>query len=220
MVIVPEQRGSTRVKFTGITLVYSDESEVSCVAKNVSESGILVLPREPHSIQEGESLYLTFILPDAPAWLKLKGEVVRRTKAHDLSGLAIEFRGPAFEAQTELQKYAMTGGAKAVVNRRNPAVPPPLPESIGLENASAGDDSAGDDSDGDDSTVPWARDSVSSASSLEPKERTSTIVAPPADQEQLVNSCVEREKQRDTQVIAEEDLFVLRVETINPSSDN
>ena len=74
-----EKRLFPRVRFAGIAVVRTERDEISCVAGDLSESGMLVYPRGTTAPPIEPDLKVNFTLPIAQQWIEVEGTVVRET---------------------------------------------------------------------------------------------------------------------------------------------
>lgn len=232
-----ERRGSPRVNFTGITLLYTEQTELPCVARDLSESGILVLPQRRAVISPGQSLHLAFTLPEAEQWINLEGTVVRHEKLNHRVALGVQFERVPSSVQEELRSFIHDYAPKLVL-------PPPLPPDVKLKvlrpdampaqkkereaeerrrplvigrtareeftEALIEDDDTCRTPEVEQQGLLDSTKVDKEETNLTPKEVLARLLeAEPEPAQQI-------EKGEDTQVMAEEDLFVLKVESIKP----
>jgi hypothetical protein len=241
-----ERRGSPRVNFTGITLLYTEQSELPCLARDLSESGILVLPQRQAVISTGQLLHLAFTLPEAEQWINLEGTVVRRAKLNQRVALGVQFERVPPSVRKELRSFIQDYEPKLVL-------PPPLPPDVKLKTLRPAAVPARKNQKKRESTERERRRPLEIGRTAREEftealiEDDDTFRTPEAEQQRLLDSTKADEKEEqetnltprevfarlleeepepeparyidkgeDTAVMAEEDLFVLKVESIKP----
>lgn len=120
-----ERRGSPRVSFSGITLLYTEQSELACVARDLSETGILVFPQRRAAVAPGQPLLLAFALPQSPSWLNLEGTVVHRTQVRERVALGVRFSRVPEGHQQQLSSFVHEYQPRLVLS-----APPPFSAQV------------------------------------------------------------------------------------------
>ena len=100
-----EKRLFPRVRFAGITVVRTERDEISCIAGNLSESGILVYPRGTLEPPADPDLKIHFTLPIAQQWIEVEGTVVRECRVNRRRAWGIQFIYIPKEVQVLLKRF-------------------------------------------------------------------------------------------------------------------
>lgn len=122
-----EKRGAPRVAFSGVTIVSAGGARMTCLAGDLSESGISLYPQGRRVAPPAVSLHLAFALPQLRRWVRLDGTVVRETlcrwSRRPLWG--IRFEGVPHSARAALRCYVEQ---QSTARLEAPRVPRPAPK--------------------------------------------------------------------------------------------
>jgi len=109
-----EKRGvwisrAPRAAFAGTVVVLGDEEAEPLLASNVSETGILVASPSEREVPEiGESVRLSFELPQLETALQVEARVVRREDRQAEALLGLQFEGLTRQTLDQLRTYVST----------------------------------------------------------------------------------------------------------------
>jgi len=126
-----EKRGAPRATFTGITFVRAAGRELTCIAGDLSETGISLFPPMGRRTPEAPSapLQVTFALPAATDWVRVGGTVVRQAHLDRRVVWGVRFEAVPAAVRAALRSY--------VRDRGDPPAPilgigepPPLPPDL------------------------------------------------------------------------------------------
>jgi hypothetical protein len=104
-----ERRRAPRAKFSGAVIVNTLGRELTCVAGDVSELGMLLYaPRDtPPAI--GMPVQVRFTLPRLYKWLSCRAIVVREASVNRRVGWAVAFREVEPEIRRAIRTYVVVG---------------------------------------------------------------------------------------------------------------
>lgn len=86
-----ERRAGPRVKYTGVTIADAGDKQLTCVAGDLSEGGMLLYPRELSQTRVGMPLQVTFTLPKVDRWIKVEATLQREAIVRDRYAWGIKF---------------------------------------------------------------------------------------------------------------------------------
>jgi hypothetical protein len=119
-----EKRGAPRVPFSGVTIVTAGGARMTCLAGDLSESGISLYPQGRRVAAPADALHLAFALPQLRRWVRLDGTVVRETlcrrSRRPLWG--VRFEGVPHSARAALRCYVQQ---RSTASLEPPRVPSP-----------------------------------------------------------------------------------------------
>jgi hypothetical protein len=104
-----ERRGSPRAKFSGAVIVCTPMREVTCLAANLSETGMLLFPPRDSVPAIGMPVQVRFTLPRLYRWLTCHGTVVREASVQKRLGWGVAFRQAAPEIRRAIRTFVVVG---------------------------------------------------------------------------------------------------------------
>jgi hypothetical protein len=135
--IPPEKRGAPRAAFTGITFVRSAGQELTCIAGDLSETGISLFPPMGRRTPEAPTapLQVTFALPATTDWVRVGGTVVRQARLDRRVVWGVRFEAVPAAVRAALRGYVQEHGdrtstARGIVGLLEADEPPPLPPDL------------------------------------------------------------------------------------------
>ncbi len=133
-----ERRRAPRARFSGIALVRAGDLEISCVARDLSETGMLLFPIRVPPLAP-PAFRITFALPTNSRWLEVEGLLVRQKQVMQRAMWAVRFTRVSKENQALLREYVfetqLAGGtiSQPIAELTDPEPTPmpmrPLPRS-------------------------------------------------------------------------------------------
>lgn len=225
-----ERRGSPRVAYSGITFLTYGRAELPCIATDISELGIQVIPQRHTAVRPGSALRLAFTLPHSREWLQIKGTVVRRVRINHRTTLGVKFYDVPPEARENLRSFVYEQKAHHSAVKPPPppdvAAPPPvviqsLDDNTWDKHRSSKDEFLGallsdDDADGGETEVGGRlpSDFVDTAVTLDQDHLSEEVTA-----QTVIEGPKARSKIPDTKVIPKRTINGLLSETREPEKN-
>jgi len=104
-----ERRRAPRAKFSGAVIVNTLGRELTCVAADVSELGMLVFPPRATPPAIGMPVQIRFTLPRLYRWLSCKATVIREATVNQRVGWAVAFRQVEPDIRRAIRTYVVVG---------------------------------------------------------------------------------------------------------------
>ena len=104
-----ERRRAPRAKFSGAVIVNTLGRELTCVAGDVSELGMLLFAPQEAAPSIGMPLQIRFTLPRLYRWLSCDAIVVREASVNKRLGWGVAFRQVAPETRRAIRTYVVVG---------------------------------------------------------------------------------------------------------------
>ena len=109
--VAPERRGSSRVSFSGVTVVLAGQTEIRCMADNVSESGMLIFPIALSPPRPGPFFRVTFTFPFTTDWVELGATLARSTLVNRRPAWGVKFTEVPGNARALIQRLVAERGS-------------------------------------------------------------------------------------------------------------
>ncbi|MCA9664620.1 MAG: PilZ domain-containing protein [Myxococcales bacterium] len=154
-----ERRHAPRARFSGITIVRTGQSELPCIAGDVSEGGMLLYPQRPAPVPGTDSVKVVFTLPNLARWIEVEAQVVRAHERRRRRSWALSFRRLADRDRRLVQAYVAENQRSQAARDPEAPTPPEVAIATPQETPTLEDMMAADERVAPAHEAPWHDDS-------------------------------------------------------------